>query len=178
MQQLVKGIVHPRDAVADGLVVPVSMGRLQVYVLGAGLQHPTVSTIFSLLVVSLQSRIKKGYPVAGGVAVPTKAAHRRQRQRCRKAAQHGAQTATVQAAADVFQRCIRLGLRLHRHRLFHLFQLGTAGGALCKVLFHQCTAGGAGKIFGVQGQQIADHVTFQFHGHFLLCGLLCALSPQ
>ena len=149
MQQLVKGIVHPRNAVADDLVVPVGIGRLQVYVLGAGLQHPAVGTVFCLPVVSLQSCIKKGYPVAGGVAVPAKAAHRSQRQRCRKAAQHGAQTAAVQAAADVFQRCIRLGLRLHRHRFFHLFQLCTAGGARCKVLLHQRTAGGAGKLFGV-----------------------------
>ena len=84
----------------------------------------------------------------------------------------------MQGPPDALQRGVRLGIRLHRHRLFHLFQLGPAVRALCQVLFHQSRAGRAGHLFSIQGQQVPDHITFHFHLHVLLCWLCGAFHPN
>lgn len=76
-----------------------------------------------------------------------------------------------QSRADAFQRGIRLGFRLHRHRQLHLLQLGAAGFAFLQMLFHQCRAGRTCHVLGVQRQQIPDDFTIQFHRLFLLFGL-------
>lgn len=93
--------------------------------------------------------------------------------------QSGQQLLFPQGSMDLFQRGVGLRIGLHRDWQADAVQFVPAGRAALQMLFDELAGLRAGEVFGVEGEQVPDEFTGQFHEYDLLFSCpFTSITPQ